>query len=178
MSNNINSCAEKYNVPSIISYFWETWSQRSAEDRGKVQLCHPAWASTHPWGDPLTCVSVWRTIPSPHSQGFSLGRCGCAVLSGYLPSCAGLTFITLRCGSCSTFYKYLKIHCMGELKLGLPPSDARSRNGCFELDPLVCSHWFLWRMIFSFPLVHTGGTWVIVSLNALCCNFGFEIRTF
>ena len=112
-----------------------------------------AWASTQRRGHPLACVSV----PSPHSWGFSSGRCGCdcAVMTGYLPSYAGVTFITLRCGSCSIFYKYLKIPCMGDLKLGLLPSDAWSRKGCFELDLLVCSHWVLRRMIFSFPLLHT-----------------------
>lgn len=110
------------------------------------------------------CVSVWRTILSLHRQGFSPGCCGsgsgsgsgCAVLTGYLPSCAGVTFIALHCGSCFTFHKYLKIHCMGELKLGLLPSEARCGNSCFELGSLVCSRWLLGRMIFSFPLLCTG----------------------
>lgn len=65
---------------------------------------------------------------------------------------------------------------MRGLQPGLPLSDARSRYSCFELDPFVCLHWLLQRMIFSFPLLHTGGTWVIVSLNALCCNFTFDMH--
>lgn len=43
---------------------------------------------------------------------------------------------------------------MRGLQLGLPPSDMRSRNSCFELDPFVCLHWLLQRMIVSFPPAH------------------------
>lgn len=176
MSNKTNSCAEEFNAPHVIRYFSEMGSQHLAEGKGEAQLFHAAWPSSHPapqWPQPA-CL-CWRMVPLPHTQGFP-HCCGCAVLTGYQPSCAGVTFTALHCGNCSTFYKYLKVHCMRVLQLGLPPSDARSRSICFELDSFVCLHWLLQIMIFSFPLLLTG--WAIVSLNALCCNFTFEICTF
>lgn len=109
----------------------------------------------------------WRMILSLHRQGFSLGCCssssgsGCAVLTGYLPSYTGVTFTALQCGSCFTFHKYLKIHCTGELKLELLPSDTRCGNSCLESGSFVCSHWLLGRMIFPFPLQCTGFLWML-----------------
>lgn len=107
------------------------FSKRGGRHSSFILHEHPASPGVTPWP---VCL-CWGTIPSPHSQRFSPGRCGCTVLTGSLPSCAGVTFITLHCGSCSTFYKYHKVHCMGELKLGLFSSDMKSRNSCFELEP-------------------------------------------
>lgn len=178
MSNQTNSCTEKFNAPNIIGYFLRKGVPAFSRRQGEAQLLHPVCLCPHPapwWPHVCPCC---RMIPLPHSQGFSPFCCGCAVLPGCQPSCAEVTFIALHCGTCSTCYKYLKAHCMRGLQLGLPPCDARSRNSCFELDPFVCLPWLLQRMLFSFPLLHTGGTWAIVSLNALCCNFTFEICTF
>lgn len=58
MSNKINSCAKNFNAPGVISCFWETWSQHSAEEKDEAPLFDPAWASPAPGWPPGLCVRV------------------------------------------------------------------------------------------------------------------------